>query len=170
MLLPESPARVSRRKKATWFHRQVKRQLQGNVLATRRIWLFATPWTVSMEFFRQEYWSGLPFSSPGISSRLRDWTPSLPCCRQILYHLCHQGRLNSPVDVNLNCLKRRSCNWGLKTEHLRLGLLGGGAWGGPQHLGTVLPGCTHPPEPTPRGSRPGPQGSTPASGQVSGGF
>ena len=35
------------------------------------VWLFATPWTVahqallSMGFPRQEYWSGLPFSSPG---------------------------------------------------------------------------------------------------------
>ena len=35
-----------------------------------RIWLFETPWTVvrqaplSMEFSRQEYWSGLPFPSP----------------------------------------------------------------------------------------------------------
>ena len=34
--------------------------------------LFATPWTVtyhtflSMEFCRQEYWSGLPFPNPGI--------------------------------------------------------------------------------------------------------
>ena len=33
--------------------------------------LFATPWTVahqappSMDFSRQEYWSGLPFPSPG---------------------------------------------------------------------------------------------------------
>ena len=33
--------------------------------------LFATPWTVtlqaplSMEFSRQEYWNGLPFSHPG---------------------------------------------------------------------------------------------------------
>ena len=33
--------------------------------------LFATPWSVAyqapqfMEFFRQEYWSGLPFPSPG---------------------------------------------------------------------------------------------------------
>ena len=33
--------------------------------------LFVTPWTVarqvllSMEFSRQEFWSGLPFSSPG---------------------------------------------------------------------------------------------------------
>ena len=33
--------------------------------------LFVNPWTVacqvplSMEFFRQEYWSGLPFSLPG---------------------------------------------------------------------------------------------------------
>ena len=36
-----------------------------------RVWLFATPWTVahqaplSMKFSRQEYWSGLPFPSPG---------------------------------------------------------------------------------------------------------
>ena len=35
------------------------------------VWHFATPWTVayqapsSMEFSRQEYWSGLPFPSPG---------------------------------------------------------------------------------------------------------
>ena len=36
-----------------------------------RVWLFATPWAVayqasqSMGFSRQEYWSGLPFPSPG---------------------------------------------------------------------------------------------------------
>ena len=36
-----------------------------------RVWLFVTPWTVvhqallSMEFPRQEYWSRLPFPSPG---------------------------------------------------------------------------------------------------------
>ena len=36
-----------------------------------RVRLFATPWTVayqappSMKFSRQEYWSGLPFPSPG---------------------------------------------------------------------------------------------------------
>ena len=36
-----------------------------------RVQLFATPWTVayqapwSMVFFRQEYWTGLPFPSPG---------------------------------------------------------------------------------------------------------
>ena len=37
----------------------------------RHIRLFVTPWTVaqqaplSMGFFRQEYWTGLPFPSPG---------------------------------------------------------------------------------------------------------
>ena len=37
----------------------------------RRVQLFVTPWTVaykappSMGFSRQEYWSGLPFPSPG---------------------------------------------------------------------------------------------------------
>ena len=36
-----------------------------------RVWLLVTPWTVarpaslSMKFFRQECWSGLPFPSPG---------------------------------------------------------------------------------------------------------
>ena len=35
------------------------------------VWFFTTPWAVvhqaslSMEFSRQEYWNGLPFSSPG---------------------------------------------------------------------------------------------------------
>ena len=41
------------------------------VKSLSRVQLFATPWTVahqappSMEFPRQEYWSGLPFPSPG---------------------------------------------------------------------------------------------------------
>ena len=43
----------------------------NRVLVLRRVPLFEAPWTVvrqallSMEFFRQEYWSGLPFSLPG---------------------------------------------------------------------------------------------------------
>ena len=43
----------------------------SEVNSLSRVWLFATPWTVahqaplSMEFSRQEHWSGLPFPSPG---------------------------------------------------------------------------------------------------------
>ena len=43
----------------------------SEVKSLSRVWLFATPWTVayqdspSMGFSRQEYWSGLPFPSPG---------------------------------------------------------------------------------------------------------
>ena len=46
-----------------------KKEKKVNLLS--RVWLFVTPWTVahqippSMEFSRQEYWSGLPFPSPG---------------------------------------------------------------------------------------------------------
>ena len=42
-----------------------------SVKSLSRVRLFATPWTVacqaplSMGFSRQEYWSGLPFPSPG---------------------------------------------------------------------------------------------------------
>ena len=45
--------------------------------------VFATPWTIacqaslSMGFFRQKYWSGLPFPTPGDFSCIG---------RQILYH------------------------------------------------------------------------------------
>ena len=66
---------------------------------------FATPWTVayqvplSMGFPRQEYWSGLPFLSPGGYSQPRDWTcvslhwqaGSLPLSHQespICHYLC----------------------------------------------------------------------------------
>ena len=57
--------------------------------------LFVTPWTLAhqaplfTEFSKQEYWSGLPFPSPGdLPGRLN---PGLPHCRQTLYHLSHQG-------------------------------------------------------------------------------
>ena len=57
-----------------------------------RVRLFATPWTVahqapqSMEFSRQEYWSGLPFPSPGIFPT-QGSNPGLLHIRQTLYHL-----------------------------------------------------------------------------------
>ena len=60
-----------------------------------RVRLFVTPWTVayqappSMGFSRQEYWSGLPFPSPGELPN-PGIEPGLPHCRQTLY-LRHQG-------------------------------------------------------------------------------
>ena len=44
------------------------------------VWLFVTPWTVahkvplSMEFSRQEYWSGVAIPLSRESSQPRDWT------------------------------------------------------------------------------------------------
>ena len=41
------------------------------VMSLSHVWLFVSPWTVarqaplSVGFSRQEYWSGLPFPSPG---------------------------------------------------------------------------------------------------------
>ena len=48
-----------------------KREGRREVKLLSRVQLLATPWTVahqaplSMGFSRQEYWSGLPFPSPG---------------------------------------------------------------------------------------------------------
>ena len=47
------------------------KEKKEKVKSLSRVRLFATPWTVayqaplSMEFSRQEYWSGLPFPSSG---------------------------------------------------------------------------------------------------------
>ena len=60
--------------------------------------LFVTPWTVarqaslSIGFSRQEYWSGVPFLSPGDLPDPRS-NPGLLYYRQILYHLSHPGSL-----------------------------------------------------------------------------
>ena len=58
--------------------------MKVKVKSLSRVWPFATPWTVahqaplSMGFSRQEYWSGLPFTSPGDlpdpGIEPRDWT------------------------------------------------------------------------------------------------
>ena len=68
---------------------------------------FAAPWTIahqaplSMEFSRQESWSGVLCPSPGDfptqGSNLN--------CRQVLYHLSHQGSSESPYsEAYLNSL------------------------------------------------------------------
>ena len=66
------------------------------------VWLFMTPWTVScqaplsMEFSRQEFWSGLPFPSLTQGSNL-----GLLHCGQILYCLSHEGSCTVPLVLDI---------------------------------------------------------------------
>ena len=60
-------------------------------------WTVAHQDPLSMEFSRQEYWSGLPFLLQGIFLTQRS-NPGLPHFRQILYCLSHQG---SPPQLHL---------------------------------------------------------------------
>ena len=68
--------------------------------------LFATPWTIacqaplSMGFSRKEYWSGLPFPSPGIFLT-QGLNPGLLHCRLILYHCELPGK---PILSNIQML------------------------------------------------------------------
>ena len=79
--------------KMSFIDKQIK------VKSLSRVCLFATLWTVayqaalSMGFSRQGYWSGLPFPSPGIFLT-QGSNPGLLDCRQMLYHLSHQGSPN----------------------------------------------------------------------------
>ena len=62
----------------------------GGDLVTKSCLSLVTPWTVVhqaslyMGFFSQEYWSGLPFPSPG--EETRDQNPVSCTGRWILYH------------------------------------------------------------------------------------
>ena len=66
-----------------------------SVLAAQSCLTLCNPWTVagqvplSIEFSRQESWSGLPFPSPG-NLLTQGSNPGLLHCRQSLYHLSHQ--------------------------------------------------------------------------------
>ena len=55
------------------YNTHIENNIHHNIYLAQmlsHIWLFATPWTLahqgllSIEFSRQEYWSGLPFPSP----------------------------------------------------------------------------------------------------------
>ena len=65
----------------------------SHVRLTATLWTMACQAPLSMRFSRQEYWSGLPFPSPG---DLPDSgiEPGYPTLKQILYHLSHQGSLH----------------------------------------------------------------------------
>ena len=70
----------------------------------------AIPWTVahqaplSMEFFRQEYWSGLPFLSPGDlpSLGLKPRSPALQA--RLFTSLSHQGlsKIIQSISIDLS--------------------------------------------------------------------
>ena len=85
-----------------------QRYLGVSVKSLSRFRLFATPWTVarqallSMGFSKQEYWSGLPFPSPGGSSQPRDRT-CVSCIagrRFILWAICTDSEIK-PAEKEL---------------------------------------------------------------------
>ena len=78
------------------------------LFATLRIVAHQVP--LSVGFSRQEYWSGLPFPSPG-DLLTQGLNPGLPHYRQTLYHLSHQ---RSPQKMICNSVKFIS----LKAFHL----------------------------------------------------
>ena len=67
----------------TYLPSTFKKRKRKKVQSFSHVQLFATPWTVayqalpSMEFSRQEYWSGLPFPSPVHESEKWKWSRSV---------------------------------------------------------------------------------------------
>ena len=80
------------------------------------VWLFASPWTaacqapLSMGFSRQEYWSGLPFLSPGDlpNSGMEPESLASPALQVDSLPLYHQSELDiCNSSVGLCCCKWR---------------------------------------------------------------
>ena len=83
------------------------------VCALSHVRLFAIPWTVahqaalSIGFFRQEYWSRLPFPSPGDlpDAGIEPCISCISCIgRQILYHCTTWEAQVYPSDLSLSWL------------------------------------------------------------------
>ena len=72
-----------------------------NMWVSESLWLHGHQASLSMGFSRQEYWSGLPFPSPGSLPNPGIEPRSLPHCRRTLYRLSHQG---SPICRSLDSL------------------------------------------------------------------
>ena len=73
------------------------------------VWFFATPWTIAcqapltMEFSRQEYWSGVPFPSPGNHPNpgIEPWSPALQV-DSLLSYLPGKPKTQPWIWVNMN--------------------------------------------------------------------
>ena len=63
-------------------------------------WIVACQFPLSMEFSKEEYWSGLPLSSPEGFPNL-DQTQVSCIAGQFFYHLSHQGESTLSRLVNL---------------------------------------------------------------------
>ena len=76
-------------------------EIVSHSVMSRSLWSHG----LSMEFSRQEKWSGLPFPSPGIFPT-QGSNPGLLHCRQILYHLSYQGKPHAAKPLIHNWLLR----------------------------------------------------------------
>ena len=88
------------------------------VKSLSHVWLPVTPWTVdcqallSMKFFRQEYWSGLPFPTPVDLPNPRNepmslaspaLTDSLPLCHWFLWYMYAVTQLGLTLFDPMDC-------------------------------------------------------------------
>ena len=98
-----------------------------------RVRLSATPWSVayqaplSMGFFRQEYWRGLPCPPLRWIFPTQGSNPGLPHCRWILYHLSHQESHNNNYSIHIT-YKVHSQNFIKQNQQFPLMNKKGGLW------------------------------------------
>ena len=96
---------------------------QSFMLTPDHVWLSATLWTVayqalpSMGFSRQEYWSGLPFPSPGDlpNPGIEPWSSTLQADALTSEPAAHRIQKGHPKHSNINKMKRQEYQAGKGT-------------------------------------------------------
>ena len=76
--------------------------------------------SLTMGFSRQEYWSGLPFPSPGDLPD-QGLNPGLPHCRQTLYPPSHQGSPNYLLMKSIHFCRALIGQFSIKLKTVLLG-------------------------------------------------
>ena len=93
-----------------------------------RVRLFATPWTVtyevspSMGFSKQEYWSGLPFPSPGDLSDpgIEPPSPEAPALQVDFFFFLTAESLGKPRNKQRSANNQPLANAQMQHFHLRI--------------------------------------------------
>ena len=121
-----SPCTVVELGKTVWrLLKKIKKYNYSNAWILNCVWFFATPWTaacqspVSMGFFQQEYWSGLPSPPPGDlpNPGIKPMSPTSPTLQADSLLLSHQGSpLELPYDpaiplVGIYLKEMKSLSW-----------------------------------------------------------
>ena len=135
------------------MHESEKWKVKVKLKSLSRVQLFTTPWTaahqapLSMGFFRQEYWSGVPYKS-GLQPSLGKWEDPGHAFSNGKKRLggCFPHEIQQRLSEELNCCFHMNFTWlvTMGTEFATVGCIQGSVLGRGQEAGSEMSKYTFP--------------------------